>query len=699
MRIIKSKIVYSLGLLPFLLNAETLVLDDISVRGGDEGNYTRQQTSRPKASTTGFAGDKVFDREGYMKSAPMQKQMSGARAMEVAGSNGDPIKALQAFAGIVSTNNDSGSALYIHGSKPRESLFTFNHLPIGYLYHMGGIHSVIAPEMTGQIDAYLGGFDVSYDAMGAVVDITPKYPTGSGKGRVHIGMYDADFAYDAKLGEDTSLFISARRSFFDLIADKLMDDLNSDKNDKRKKTTFTLFPQFYDTQMILSHQGEEDLFSLEFIMARDKMKIHDTFNIDKDPVAVGKLNIDVQSNTLGARWIHTEEDMTNHTLLYRNYIKSDSSFYDADYFDDSSLTVYGLYHESVWTKPTHTYTLGGEVKIINSPVKVRFHDFDMTDFSEVVTEQEVFAIDKTFKAKEYTLFAQDIWDITEDDHLRYGVRAWKTDFQDFGTGIDPRVAYVHDVSDDLTLSMALGQYSQLPTTITTIDGFGNPKIDTKESAMHYTFSIQQKFADASSLVLEPYYKRFKNLSISDESKGYDAVGKGKAYGIDVTYTKKISDFDLMLAYSYVNTKRQLFSERSHQYSFEGDIPHTLQLSTNYHFWDTWRISAYAKYSSGATYTPIIGTTPYSYQGKEYVKPIYGKPYSARLDPLYDLDIQIGTSTKYDGGSSMEYTLELMNVNALLKKNISDIKYNDKYEEEGHYEQMGFLPSIHMTYRF
>ncbi|HHD79298.1 MAG TPA: Plug domain-containing protein, partial [Epsilonproteobacteria bacterium] len=140
----KKQILLSLTTLPLVLNAE-VTLDTIEVNA--------QKHS-----------DEVYQKEGYMKDAPMQKQLTAKQALEIAGTNGDPIKALKSFAGIVSTNNDDASELYVHGSKPRETRFTINHLPIGYLFHLGGLHSVIAPEMTGQIDAYLGGFDVTYGA-------------------------------------------------------------------------------------------------------------------------------------------------------------------------------------------------------------------------------------------------------------------------------------------------------------------------------------------------------------------------------------------------------------------------------------------------------------------------------------------------------------------------------------------------------
>ena len=686
----KKLILLSLITIPLLLSAENVTLDTINVNA---------QESNTTLYVTDGAAYVPFEKEGYMKSAPMQSQITTQQALEMAGTNGDPVKALQSLAGVVSTNNDDGSEIYIHGSKPRETRFSMNHLPIGYLFHLGGLHSVIAPEMISQIDAYLGGFDVTYGAMGAVVDISPQYPKGENKGRLHIGMYDADFAYDMSLGENTNLFISARRSYFDLIADKIIDELDTDSEDARKKTTFTLFPQFNDVQLVLSHTVGDNIFSLEMLTAHDKLKINDTFNIEKDPLAVGKINADYQSNTIGARWVYAGDGITSNTLLYRLYVKNQSEFFDADFFVDTSSEEYGLYHETVWELDNHTVTAGAELKQINAPTKVHANTPNTTDFGDVVTEQEVIDLDKTFKAKEYTLFAQDIWDITPNDHLRYGVRAWKTDFQAFGSGLDPRVAYVHDFLDDFTMGVAVGQYSQLPSTFMTIEGFGNPKIDTQEVAEHYTLSIQKKFADRSSIVIEPYFKKFKNLAITDDLSNYEAVGEGEAYGVDITYKKKIANFDIMAAYTYVKASRQLNTNTTKQYRFEGDIPHTLQISTNYHFGNNWRVSAYAKYSSGAPYTPVIGTEGYTYNGKAYLKPVYGKPYSSRLDANYDLDLQIGKTYKYAGGSSLEYSLELMNVNALFRKNIESIKYNDKYEEDGVYEQMGFLPSLHVNYRF
>ncbi|MCH9814117.1 MAG: TonB-dependent receptor plug domain-containing protein [Epsilonproteobacteria bacterium] len=672
-----------LGAMPLFLQADSVILDRVEVNAADSQN----------------GGSVYIEKEGYMKAAPMQKRLTTEEALQVAGTNGDPVKALKSFAGVVSTNNDDGSELYIHGSKPRETRFTINHLPIGYLFHLGGLHSVIAPEMTGQIDAYLGGFDVSYGAMGAVVDITPKYPSGSGEGRLHLGMYDADFAYDGKISENTNFFISARRSYFDFIADDILDELDKDDDDESKKTTFTLFPQFYDGQFILSHNVGDHALSLEAMIAKDQMKLNDTMEKDKDPVAVGKINTEIESNTIGARWMYYGENITSNTLLYRMYVKQDVDLFDADYFVDTSTTEFGLYHESVFDVEDHKPMVGFEVVEVKAPLKARITSPEFADFDGPITDKDVVVVDKTFKAKNYTLFVQDIWDITPDNHFRYGLRAWDTDFQAFGSGVDPRVAFVHDVSEDLSLSVAIGKYSQLPETIYVIEGFGNPKIDTFEFSNHYTVSVQKTFDDDSSLSVEPYYKTFENLAITDEAFNYDSVGEGKAYGIDITYKKRIANFDIIAAYTFVKAKRALNTESKKQYRFEGDIPHTFQLNTNYRLDNGWRVSGFFKYNDGAPYTPVIGTEDYQYEGKTYKRPIYGEPYSKRLPYNVDLDIQIGKTIKYANKKSLEFSIELMNITSVLRKNVAGIEYNDAYEKDGEYYQMGFLPAFHVNYRF
>jgi hypothetical protein len=643
--------------------------------------------------------DFYYEKDSFLKNAPMQKQISKKQAMQSAGSNGDPLKVIRTLAGIVSASSDNGNKLYIHGSKPRESVVFINHLPLGYLYHLGGLYSVISPEAIDGIDAYLGGFDVSYEAMGGIIDIIPSYPKNKNTGRLHFGMYDADFAITAPINEDTSLFIGARRSYFDLIADKVMDSLATDENNKSKKVTFTLFPQFYDAHLVLTHNNGDSFFSLEMITSQDTMKLHTNLNQDKDPVANGKINNTTEFTTIGARWQYMGDGFTSHTLLSSLEINENLALFDADFYVKAKSNLYKLYHESVFDLDKHQVMLGAELVDNRAPVDVKVIQKPENDFQAPVSRQDILELHKTFIAKSYVGFIQDTYKIKKNHTFRYGIRAWKTDFQNFSTGIDPRVSYVNDYSNDLSFSFSIGQYSQFPNTLSVIQEFGNPEIGTYERSEHYVLSMKKTISLNTTLLIEPYYKTFSNLAIEDLGKRYIDVGKGETHGIDLTYSKKMEDFNILVAYTYTKSKRQLYSHTNKQYRFEGDIPHTLQISTQYEFKNKWHLSSLFRYSSGKPYTPILYTGTYVYEGKEYQTPIYGEPYSKRLPNIIDLDIQIGKKFYHSDGTNTEYSIEFMNISSLVRNNVSAIKYDKDYKKVGTYREMGFLPAFHIIYRF
>lgn len=62
-------------------------------------------------------------------------------------------------------------------------------------------------------------------------------------------------------------------------------------------------------------------------------------------------------------------------------------------------------------------------------------------------------------------------------------------------------------------------------------------------------------------------------------------------------------------------------------------------------------------------------------------------------------MQIGKTIKYANKQSLEFSIEFMNITSIFRKNVAGIDYNDAYEEDGKYHQMGFLSAFHVNYRF
>jgi len=660
------------------LSADNIELESIEVNSDDEVNIKIQKME-------------------FLIDAPMQTQLGVEEALNIAGANGDPIKALKSLAGVIGSN-DSGE-LIIHGSKPRETLFRIDHLPVGYIFHLGGMHSVFAPESIQQLDAYLGGFDVSYgDTMGAVIDLTPKYPTGTGSGRVHIGLYDADFSYDAKITDDTSLFIGGRRSYFDLFADKILDELYKDDDDESRKLTFSLFPQFYDFQFILSAVKGNNLFSVESIISKDELKLFNTVTGDRDPVANGKIESERSFETVGFRWQYFGEEFNSNTLLYRLSNRFNLGLFEDDFSVNYRSENIGLYHKTVWDIKDHKPMVGFEFTDNRVPLKANSPLQPQDDnYDYLLTEAEVKKVDTTFKSQNYSLYAGDTYSFF-DFQFRYGIRGWNSTFQNFGGGVDPRTTIIYNGIDSVSLSAGIGKYSQFPNPQTVIEGLGNPKIDDFEHSIHYTFGVETDLSDGSSIKIEPYYKTFENLAIEDNLNGFEAVGKGDAYGLDLTYRKSINSFNFVLAYTYLQADRQLNSSNSKKYRFYAEIPHTLQFNGDYKFNSGWRVAGLFRYSSGSPYTKIVDREEYQYKGKTYIKPIYGEPFKESLPYTLDLDLQVGKSWKQWNGE-VEFYVELLNLTTLFRDNVESIKYDDNYEKDGYYYGMLFTPAIHFSYRF
>ena len=110
-----------------------LELDTLTVQG-NSGRYAPPSDS--------FEPVEYLKSDTYVDDVPGQRQMSIEEALALPGVQGDPVKAVRYMAGVSGESTTSGEMI-IHASKPRETITTINYLPIGYLFHMGGMHSVL----------------------------------------------------------------------------------------------------------------------------------------------------------------------------------------------------------------------------------------------------------------------------------------------------------------------------------------------------------------------------------------------------------------------------------------------------------------------------------------------------------------------------------------------------------------------------
>lgn len=644
-----------------------------------------------------FSLPEYIEERSYLPNAAGQKRMTTQEAMFIPGVQGDPLKGLKSMSGVTALSDMTGE-LYIYGSKPQESQYSIDHLPIGYVFHAFGIHSVISPDAIDQIDAYLGGFDTTYgDAMGGIIDITPRYPMGSDSGFAHVGIYDASAGIDAALSEEVSLYVGVRRSYYDLLLQAVGETTGT--LSEEDNVTYTQFPNYWDVTALLDYRFDHaNAFSIEMLTAKDDLTIQTYDNIEKDPLATGNIDNDSGFFSLGARHRYEGTYHSTNTLLYYNKSYANTELFD-DYFLKLDTQRYGVFHQNDIELDEHRYTFGIELEHLDFPLDAYLTrppspndpDFDFTT-------EEKFRIDETIRIDSTSVFLQDTWQIDDDLSVRFGIRYSNTDYQEFEDLIDPRVSAVYRLGYEDSLSASIGRYSQVPEGFQTQEDLGSTTLSFERST-HYMLGYEHVDANAQWSV-SPFYKRFNDLAVdvldaNGSTSTYASAGKGDAYGIDLSAKYRDGRYYLFAAYTYLRAKRQVETNDPTKYPFYGDIPHTLQLMGSVRFLDNWAFSVLTKYASGRPYTPVTGTYEDLVDGR--VRPIYGELFSERLPDYFTLNLKVGQEIALGDGTSLTWSFELMN--ATDHENVSEIRYDDEYRQEGYITQLPLLPWFDVTYRF
>ncbi len=636
-----------------------------------------------------YAPAAYLEHQTFVRDAPMQRQISIREAMDLPGVLGDPIKAVSTLPGVVT---GSGGELFFHGSKDGESSPTINHLPVGYLFHLDGLHSVLSPEAVEQLDVFLGGFDATYgDAIGGVIDVTPRYPLGDNRGYVHIGLLDSALGGDFRLAERWALSLNARRSYLDLIipADSL--------NDEERKATVTTFPNYSDLNANLAYTRGAHRFSFETLYAADEFGVDTQENAVKDPAATGEVEARYGFSSTGLRWSYDDGNYRANTLLGYLYDWQRVNLF-AGYFYDQKASTGTLYHLSSWRRGVHDLSAGFEVQRQYLPIDAVIPvppDADQVDFD--LTSAPTFQVKQILQPTVYSLFAQDLYELTPRWRARVGARGEYSDLGDRPLRLMPRGAVIHDVGAQDSLSASVGMYSSRPEQFKRFDQVGNPTLGD-ETAVHYGLAWNHRSDDLGTWTIEPYYKQLSHLAVSAPVEHFDDVGEGHSWGVDLSWRLRGPTWYVSLAYAFQQAERQLSSDDPELYSFYGDVPHSLQLAGSWRFARGWSASWLAKYTSGQPYTPVVGTYQFTdTDGNVRTRPTYGEPYSERFPDYFTLNHRVVWATLLSGGQQLEIGIEILNLTN--HANVVGIQYNDEYEKERDVTGIGILPSLDATIRF
>ena len=167
---------------------------------------------------TALGETQVRERRSKEAVARGAHRIDGTEATEMAGTYGDPAKAIENFPGMGRVLLSQGS-LFVRGAAPNESAVFVDDYEIPDLYHFTGSTSVINAPFVESVELVPGAFSARYGrSTGGVITLkTKKLPTDDVHGLAKLDVIDSGAYVGIPLSPKVAFGASARRSYLDAI--------------------------------------------------------------------------------------------------------------------------------------------------------------------------------------------------------------------------------------------------------------------------------------------------------------------------------------------------------------------------------------------------------------------------------------------------------------------------------------------------
>ncbi len=161
------------------------------------------------------------------QAAPATIELSPLQVRTVAGAGENIFKVLQTLPGVNATS-DFDSRISVRGGGPDQNLTIMDGVEIHDPYRLFGLASAFNPETVQNFELTAGGFSPKYgDRLSSILVIDNRAGTRARKARAtaSVSFTDANVVGEGKMPGpvDGSWLVSARRTYYDLVADRIVD--------------------------------------------------------------------------------------------------------------------------------------------------------------------------------------------------------------------------------------------------------------------------------------------------------------------------------------------------------------------------------------------------------------------------------------------------------------------------------------------
>jgi len=628
-------------------------------------------------------GDVVVKPSPFRKKleSPVSVRIIGIQEIEKnPGGNRDISKVIQSFPGVASTpafRND----VIVRGGGPNENKFYLDEIEIPYLNHFstqgasGGPIGIINVDFIKELNFYSGAFPASRgNAMSSVLSF--RQIDGNDekfKFRATVGASDLGLTIDGPTGKNSTLIMSARRSYLQFLFGVIGLPFLPTYNDFQFK---------HKTK--ISDKGELTVLG---IGALDDFEL----NREADDTEYQRYILDfipVQkqySYTIGVKYKHFRDNGYDTWVLSRNYLNNLQYKY-AGNVEIDSLKIFdyksGEGENKFRFESNRQYENGLRLEYGVSYENALYRN---STFQKLFIDTSVQTIDydASIRLNKYGAFGQVSKSFLGNGLvLSFGIRADGIDYTDNMANplnnLSPRFSLSYNFNELFSFNFNTGRFVQPPpyTTMGYADEDGT--LINKENGLRYIKSdhIVAGFEylpdEAIQITLEGFYKKYSDYpysvrdSIPLASRSADfgtfgdeevlSISEGRAYGIELL--GRLKNFKATnLVFSYTLVRSEFKGPGTGYIPTSWDNKHLLNLTATRKFKNNWEAGLKWRFIGGSPYTPwdlekSSNMMAWDVRGRGYLD--FARYNSERLKAFHQLDIRVDKSFFFDRWTLMLY---------------------------------------------
>ena len=580
------------------------------------------------------------------------------------------IRSLPGVASIPSFRND----IIIRGGSSSENRFYIDGIEIPNINHFatqgasGGPVGLINVDFIDKVEFYSGAFPANRgNALSSVFDFGFKEGrTDRWSANAVVGSSDVGLTLEGPTGDKSSIIMSARRSYLQLLFEQLGLPFLPTYNDFQFKWKSNLSQK---DQITVLGLGAIDQFSLNTSLG----EVTESEDFETNRFLLDVLSIDTQWNySTGVKWDHFVEDGSWIFVLSRNMLNNRS--YKHQDNDESKPLIRDYLSQEIENK------FRAERKIfkdnglkITTGVNYEYakfnnrSEFDQFSFSESIVKTVFF--ESAFDMHKYGAFAQGSKSFFKERlSLSVGLRVDGNEYSKSTSNpldqLSPRFSASYVLTPKLSANFNTGIYYQLPAY--TVLGYEeNGVLQNRRNNIKYirnqqlVAGFQYNFPERNSIItVEGFYKYYdrypfsvdKHISLANLGADFGVIGNeevistsvGRSYGVEFLMQQRLyKGWFGILAYTFVRSEFKDGQGKLRPSSW--DSKHIVSFTAGKKFKKGWELGWRFQFSGGLPFTPVDEETSLIIENWNVNRsgvPDYSRLNSERINAFHQLDIRL-----------------------------------------------------------